>query len=373
MASFLLARGFLLLVILIVQSCHASTRSLSTNQKLWRLLNSQKEKSDQKERHDLSPFLHDTNMNENWKIFFQDTEQFFLEKPKKKLSKRQVDYFHFKGFGLSFYKSFLKLRNCGIAFRIPVLSNFEWWDRQPMLPSFTINLCVFLPLRLSVGFSTSMDVQAIKFVLIKGMTGVVEAGRLLTLQMLRLVIMVISIIAFPIHGKLLQPKPSQSYKTLLEQVPQKPQYKTGMQERLGCTLWYRWSPTKGLDKRWSYWHMYLPTVRACQKALLPNLELPNWCHENFASLGTDATLTSSKELFLTGLLSLSGIHLPQKSKNEAISGSPNAVIVTNTAVQQQQQKHQPPKDQRHWVPVKRGGNLEDNIILPSPTSFATKE
>ena len=67
------------------------------------------------------------------------------------------DDFNFKGFGLTLYKSFLFLRSCGVALSLPLLRNFDWWDRHPELPSLTSSVALYFPWMVMGWCSTSIN------------------------------------------------------------------------------------------------------------------------------------------------------------------------------------------------------------------------
>mmetsp|Transcript_25105 Transcript_25105/g.37555 ORF Transcript_25105/g.37555 Transcript_25105/m.37555 type:complete len:522 (-) Transcript_25105:938-2503(-) len=62
-----------------------------------------------------------------------------------KLFKELSDSFNFKGYGLSFNKSFLHRQACGIVFRLPLTSHFDFFEMRPWLPIFTSTFGLYFP------------------------------------------------------------------------------------------------------------------------------------------------------------------------------------------------------------------------------------
>jgi hypothetical protein len=97
-----------------------------------------------------------------------------------------------------------------------------------------------------------------------------------------------------------------------------PSYKSGIQERLGVSYWYKWAPLTGFTTRLSAWHIYMPTLELCSQLLMgssaENNKLGQWWKSHFASLGLDTAIPNPMppHVSLTGVLSVSGLQFTTK-------------------------------------------------------------
>lgn len=297
--------------------------------------------------------------------------------------------FRFKGFGLSLYKSFQDLESCGFALKIPLLGNWDWWDRQRHLPSLTLSIALYLPAcRVAVGVSSSTDLQALKSALFQGLSFLGNVLSDTIYKVISMIYAVASIVLYPFCGDShwLEP-PSRHPSSSSEDKDRstssfKPKYNSAVQELLGCSMWYRWSMSTGFDTRVSYWHVCLPTLHhVCQLLLPKETKVPTWLTKNYASIGTDATLASASDLSLTGILSFSGFHIPQskhrRKRNKARStssdtesgkNSKNSILFlppivkstsTTTSLRSIIETNESNNDagSPRMVPVSRGGNI----------------
>jgi hypothetical protein len=62
----------------------------------------------------------------------------------RKSLRRFVDDYNFKGYGLFIYKSFIHPKAAGLAFRVPIFDNWNWWACIPALPSISSMLRIDL-------------------------------------------------------------------------------------------------------------------------------------------------------------------------------------------------------------------------------------
>jgi hypothetical protein len=178
------------------------------------------------------------------------------------------DDFNFKGFGVSLYKSFLYARSAGMSFRLPLLSNFDWWDSRPYLPSLNFNAAFYIfPLRFSLGVSSSVPVEGIRTFIRKWLV-------LFTYEFTMRVIHHMLSSLWTLWTLLVYPW-TQKWEELPERFncalnraqtahrgrrATKTTYDADVMERLGWSFSWRWSPILGYDTRTSYWHMYAPQM-----------------------------------------------------------------------------------------------------------------
>ena len=88
-------------------------------------------------------------------------------RPAKRATKAVVDDFNFKGFGWSFYKSFIFPTSCGVTLRLPLTINFDWFDRHPVLPSISSAAGFYYPWTAIAFISVSVPMDMIRFVVVQ--------------------------------------------------------------------------------------------------------------------------------------------------------------------------------------------------------------
>lgn len=253
--------------------------------------------------------------------------------PSKSLTKtlaRIRDDYNFKGFGLSFYKSLVFPSSFGLALRLPLTMNFDWWDRHPELPSVSSGLVFYFPWTIAAYLETSLHVEWIKWVL-KSVLGVISKLAVLVIYQLVLpfVWLVSSTIFFPLRTKL-PPLPTPPNIAIA-----KPRYNPEMSERIGCSVSYRWSKLRGFESRFNYWHVYLPTLMVYQKLLNTKLPLDSeWWQKHFGSIGLSSVypLPFPPHFSCSALLSLSGLYL--KKRESAIDKQSTIIAIKNEGEEQ---------------------------------------
>jgi hypothetical protein len=229
----------------------------------------------------------------------------------RKSLRRFVDDYNFKGYGISIYKSFIYPKSAGLAFRVPIFGNWNWWDSIPALPSINSMVRIDYPLKLSFCLTFSIHIEAVKWAFLRVLAQLRDAIYRIFYEFVRSQYLLVSILLYPFHGKWLEPPLSPPSQTM---VP-KPLYKADIQERLGMTAWWSWSLARGFYRRVSYWHMYLPTLRVYQELLRGTINVHPWLEKHAACFGLDTACPNPipPHVFFTGVLSLSGLFL-QKSK-----------------------------------------------------------
>lgn len=249
------------------------------------------------------------------------------KKPDDKLAVRQrakrklprwiravTDDYNFKGFGLSFYKSLVFAESFGVAFRIPLTYNFGRWETNRGLPSVSSSIGLFFPGTAMIAISTSVKLEFLKWI----------SGRMVetTLYLLvasfwtfvRGVALALSAIAFPVTRKLYQPPVPMKAPWAR---PQAPIYSRTIEERLGCSVSWRLSRTRGYHFRVSYWHYYAPTLASLWPAVQAfasffkdqdKSTMPDWWARRSAAFGLSTSgpipdpphVTSSLAMSLSG-------------------------------------------------------------------------
>lgn len=235
---------------------------------------------------------------------------------------RLRDDFHFKGYGISFYKSLMAVRKTGIAFRLPLLNHWDWWDSNPALPSIGAMFCIYcFPFNLSVCLTSSMPIDVLKCWLAKSLL-LLQAAVWQFLHHLASALWIIkSVLMYPIQQSW-RPAPFQLDQRAANATAKSQEvtakYQSSIQERLGTSFWYRWTPYAGFDSRVSVWHLYMPTLEVYSQLFTGSKDklFGPWWKSHFASLGVDSAVSNA--MFSgTGVLSLSGLRFKNKRKSKA--------------------------------------------------------
>jgi len=180
------------------------------------------------------------------------------------------DDWNYKGLGFNLYKSFIFPSSVGIAVRLPLTIHFDTFDRNPAWPIISTSAAVFYPPMVAGFLSWSVHVEWVKWIM-KYIVGLIP--RIFLLIIYRLVFpffwTIASILLFPFKYELTSRPtiiPNRSWWTGGNIA--KPHYNTQMSERIGISVSYRWSKSRGYEGRISYWHSYLPTLLVYQQFLL---------------------------------------------------------------------------------------------------------
>lgn len=171
------------------------------------------------------------------------------------------DDWNFKGFGFSFYKSFLFKESFGLAFRIPLTTNWDVWDRHPEWPSFSMSVAFFYPFTAAVNVSGSVNVEWIKWCVVQLCISGRHLIAICLLGLARGFVLAGSALAFPLTRELYQLPDSKDLLPRLDStLRDKPTFSTTLQERVGVSYSWRLSAKRGYETRRSVWHIYLPTL-----------------------------------------------------------------------------------------------------------------
>ena len=266
------------------------------------------------------------------------------------------DHWNFKGYGLTFYKSLLFWKSFGMAFRIPLLSNFDWWDRHPELPSVTSSIGLYFPFML-VGFlNASVNIDWLQWMSWRVLRYIHVLLRALVVYTLHALTLPVLFLLAP-HRKTLE-RPSWIPSKIPPLPNDPPVYSLVLSQRLGVSLSWRYSKQRGYEFRLSQWFVYVPTIvyltevlhRQVQKILLPSSSsstsqqqqqqqpqpqqqannnsdeqqqesttvdnrLLQWLRQKTGSLGLSVgrPTPDAPHFSCSGLLSLSGFHLVKRN------------------------------------------------------------
>ena len=178
------------------------------------------------------------------------------------------DDWNFKGFGWSFYKSAIFKKSCGVAFRIPLTSNFDIWERHPEWPSLSMSVAIYYPLTAGIFVSGSVNAAWAKWALHQAAMVIRHVIAWTMLLVARGLFLAGAALAFPITQQWYTPETATilannllpPLQQTLEKHGRKPNFNTGIQERIGIGHSWRVSSKRGYEYRCTYWHMFLPTI-----------------------------------------------------------------------------------------------------------------
>ena len=251
--------------------------------------------------------------------------------------------FTFKGWGMNLYQSCVATHSRGIALRLPITSNWNWWERHPALPSFTATGALYYPWCLIGYISCNINVDY----LIWAMESIVRLIQVTLwyglLYALKAVALPFAILLVPFTRSIILP----SFTIPSHHVP-KPQQSSQVQEKVGCSISWRYSLAQGYEFRVSQYYLCLPTlvylVHLTQQILgkiqqhaphpLVSFPLLDWFRTKTGSIGISLGQPTKAAPGFTcnAVLSLNGFH-----------------------VRQQQQQHQtlqkPQHQQQQWLEV----------------------
>jgi hypothetical protein len=215
------------------------------------------------------------------------------------------DGYNFKGLSCRVYKSLLSLESFGVGVSLPLSTNFNFFDRNPSLPSVSTTFGFYFPWTVSAALSASVHVEWVRWFL-KNVLFFIP--RLLLLLFYRFALPTLWAVAtaalLPLGIRL----PRIPEAPVME--ISKPRYNSDISERLGCSLSYRWSKEYGFEWRFNYWHSFLPTFALIRK-LLGTERSAGWFDKHFASMGlsTSCPQPTPPHYSCAACLGFSGLYL----------------------------------------------------------------
>ena len=276
------------------------------------------------------------------------------------------DDFNFKGFGLSFYKSLVFPQSFGVAFRIPLTYNFGRWETMRGLPSLSSSIGLYFPGTAMISISTSVRLEALKWASAR----VTEVTFYLLLALIwtfvRGIVLAASAIAYPITRQLYQPPIPMTSPWAMRSAPS---YSRIVEERLGCSVSWRVSRSKGYEFRVSYWHYYAQTLTSLWPvvqgvaSLLQRQEkagMPEWWARRSSAVGLSTSGPIPDPPFVTSSLAmaLSGYYFrPAQRVRLVASASPST---SKKATSSKKKK----KQERDEDSTSKTRSLEQDKTLP---------
>lgn len=233
------------------------------------------------------------------------------------------EHWNFKGFGVSVYKSLLFARSVGVAFRLPILYNLDWWERHPGLPSLSTAVSCYFPPMAIYMISGSLNVDFVAWLLGRSSRIALYGLCVVLLSICRLMFLPVALLLYPSRKKLVLPV------FPLPQIPTTPAvYSLTISQRLGMTVSWRVSRDRGYEFRTSYWYQYLPTMLHLfelfhRNRQLSDTKMTNWLRRKTASMGVSCggPLPMHPGYFLTACMTMSGFHFRNPLKNRSVSPS----------------------------------------------------
>ena len=198
------------------------------------------------------------------------------------------DDFNFKGFGFSLYKSLLFPESFGVGLFVPMTMNFDFWDRQPGLPSLGTTIAMYYPPTIVQFLSLSMNVQWLKFVFTRALVAARQSVLFVVYEVLiRGMFLLVSLWLYPFVGRFITLPSMMNSSPVLA----RPVFNENFSERIGMSLSYRWSLSRGFEWRVSTWHSYLPTFTVYQNIF--DYLLPSWLHQRLRESSAKLVSASS--------------------------------------------------------------------------------
>lgn len=174
--------------------------------------------------------------------------------------KNVQDDWNFKGFGFSFYKSFIFKHSFGMAFRVPLTTNWDTWDRHPEWPSLSANFFYYTPFTLGCSVGASVNVEWLQWCVLQACIALRHVIAMALLILARGLILAGSALAFPVTRQLYTMPTWNLLPSLERTLTGKPAFSTTLQQRVGMSYSWRVSAARGYEVRRSVWHSYLPTL-----------------------------------------------------------------------------------------------------------------
>jgi len=238
------------------------------------------------------------------------------KQPLSLLAPFKNDY-NFKGFGLSLFKSIIFPTSYGALLRLPLSTNFDFFETRPSIPSITSSAGFFGShdnWTLVAYLNISMPMEVLRYIVVKIAKILYLLYWCIWKQMVWGSIKFMSsvgmqLIPFITSSSKSKKKSSITTKEKISSIlsSRSIQYSADYQERVGCSCSWRISKKRGYEFRVSYSHLYLPTL---EYLMLRNRNgnFSNWLKTKTGSLGlsTGGPIPDTPPIASSCVLSLSG-------------------------------------------------------------------
>ena len=251
------------------------------------------------------------------------------------------DQWNFKGFGLSFYKSLTFAKSFGMAFRLPIAANIEWWERNPALPSFSTAVAAYFPWTAIYQISGSLNVDFLAWVLGRSFRYTVYGASVLLLSICKMLFLPLAVLLYPARRQLILPT------FPLPTIPTAPPiFSLTISQRLGMSVNWRFTWESGCELRISYYYECMPTVLYLTEFArrysnskknvaeeMSDTKMTNWLRRKAAALGLSCggPLPIPPHYFCTAALSMSGFYLRSPNNKQLQQPSKHATSTILTA------------------------------------------
>lgn len=264
------------------------------------------------------------------------------------------DQWNFKGFGVSFYKSLTFAKSFGMAFRLPIASNIEWWERNPALPSFSTAVAAYFPFTAIYQISGSLNVDFLAWVLGRSIRYAIYGASVVLLAICQMLFLPLALLLYPARRQLILPT------FPLPTIPTAPPiFSLTISQRLGMSVNWRFTWESGCELRITYYYECMPTVLYLTELLHRNInnfqmmsnsnynknvakefsdtKLTNWLRRKAAAFGLScgAPLPVPPHYFCTAALSMSGFYFSspkqQQQQNKQQATVPSILTATATS------------------------------------------
>lgn len=290
-----------------------------------------------------------------------------------------AENWNFKGWGWSFYKSLLWRDSCGVSLKLPLSQNLDAWERRPALPSITSSFDVYYPWTIAFFLNMSVNLDYLQHAMTQLHVILKHYGRILVETIWKPIYLIVSTL-------LLLPTKQDIHtngRRCLTLSP--PTYNMETSERIGVSISWRLSKSRGYEFRLSYWHSYLPTILylvsllSLHKQNQQQLQLPgaSWLRTKIASLGisTSGPTPDEPHFSCSTLLSLSGFHYKRQGRNKLSmdelhdSDDESFLMTVDQEQQQQQQRIQSARNETDSIL----SDTEEDGVVGSVAAATTKQ
>jgi hypothetical protein len=234
------------------------------------------------------------------------------------------DQWNFKGFGLSVYKSLTFAKSFGVALRLPIMSNIEWWERHPELPSFSTAVAGYFPWMAVYQISGSFNVDFLAWAMGRSCRYALYGFSFLVLSICQFLFLPFAILLYPMSRKILFPSFS------LPSVPTDPPiFSLKISQRIGMSLNWRMSWPTGYDFRVSYYYECMPALLYLIELIHRNRKefsdttFTKWLRRKAAALGCSCgvPLPIPPHFFCTAALGLNGFYFKLPKSQQQLKQS----------------------------------------------------
>jgi hypothetical protein len=254
------------------------------------------------------------------------------------------EQWNFKGFAMSFYKSLTYAKSFGMAFRLPIFSNIDWWERHPALPSFSTAVAGYFPWAAVYQISGSLNVDFLAWLMGRSFRYALYGISVVLLAICQFLFLPLAVLLYPARRQLVLPT------FPLPTIPKAPPiFSLTISQRLGMSLNWRLSLQSGYEFRVTYYYECMPTVLYLTELFhrnkqITDTQMTNWLRRKAAACGLScgAPLPVPPHYFCTAALSVSGFYFRAKQQTVNRITKENLALATSYSKEEEDTKSKTP-------------------------------